>query len=84
MNVNPDVPEEELTDRAESIESARIRKRFEIIRLARCGKTGHEVAAKLGISRRRVHAWIARFNLFGIEGLLETNSKTSVELDSGN
>ena len=55
-------------------EPKNLKRRILIVRLAKAGFTGNEIASLVSLSRRRVQSWVSRFNRLGIEGLRTTRS----------
>ncbi|RLS36959.1 MAG: helix-turn-helix domain-containing protein [Planctomycetota bacterium] len=62
---------DELRARFERETDPRQSKRIWIIWQARQGRTEPQITAAVGMSRRAVQSWVHRYNLYGLEGLVD-------------
>jgi len=62
---------EDLKQQAKKQKQARVRIRLQAVVLAREGKTAVQIAAALGVARRPVQQWVARYNRGGVDALKE-------------
>ena len=59
----------DLERRVQSAKHPKLRQRLRIIYWASCGETAEEIVERVGLSRRRVQDWVARYNADGLDGL---------------
>jgi transposase len=59
----------DLERRIQSAKQPKLRQRLRIVYWASCGKTAEEIVQRVGLSRRRVQDWVARYNADGLDGL---------------
>src|SRR5438132_1159131 len=62
---------EDLKREAKKQKEGRVRVRLQAVALAREGKTAVQIAQALGVARRPVQEWVARYNRGGVDGLKE-------------
>jgi transposase len=71
MNVLPHHTIQELHTLYRTEPDARMARRIQGIRLAARGMTGPEIVEILGVARRTVQVWVAKYNQGGLEALLD-------------
>lgn len=69
MHVEAHHSAEQLRQLAKAQKQARMRIRLQAVALAREGKTVPQIVEALGVARRAVQEWIARYNRRGVDGL---------------
>ena len=69
MHVNEHIGEGDLERRIKSAKRPKLRQRLRAVLWAMRGETAPQVADRVGLSRRQVQHWVARFNADGISGL---------------
>jgi transposase len=69
MHVETHLSQEDLERRIQNAKQPKLRQRLRIVYWARCGETAEQIVPRVGLSRRRVQEWVARYNAHGLEGL---------------
>lgn len=69
MHTETHVSLEDLERRIRSAKQPQLRQRLRIVYWAMCGETAEEIVERVGLSRRRVQDWVARYNVDGLDGL---------------
>jgi len=69
MHVETHCSQEDLARRIQNSKQPRLRQRLRIVYWAGCGETAEEIVERVGLSRRRVYDWVARYNEVGLDGL---------------
>ena len=69
MHVETHCSREDLERRIRSAKQSRLRQRLRIVYWASCGETAESIVERVGLSRRRVQDWVARYNADGVNGL---------------
>ena len=69
MHVETHCSQEEMERRIRNAKQAKLRQRLRIVSWAGCGETAEAIVERVGLSRRRVQDWVARYNEHGLDGL---------------
>ena len=69
MHVETHLSVQDLERRIRSAKQLRLRQRLRIVYWASCGETAEAIGERVGLSRRRVQDWVARYNADGVNGL---------------
>lgn len=69
MHVETHFSREDLERRIRSVKHPKLRQRLRIVYWACCGETAEQIVERVGLSRRCVQEWVARYNAEGLDGL---------------
>ena len=69
MQVEAHLSQEDLERRIQNAKQPRLRQRLRIVYWASRGETAEQIVQRVGLSRRRVQDWVARYNIHGLDGL---------------
>lgn len=75
MHIESHVGTEELGRRIKHAKHPKLRQRLRIVYWAMQGETADQIADRVGLSRRRVQEWVARYNAAGLEGLSDRSGR---------